>query len=78
MNTILLLSVLLHGEVAYTTQIAFFKTEEACSYYQQRHKIAIYLPFVREHKDYLKKGHTLKLECKDIPKKANPLVSPKI
>ena len=78
MNTILLLSVLLHGEVAYTTQSAFFKTEEACSYYQQRQKIAIYLPFVREHKDYLKKGHTLKLECKDIPKKANPLVSPKI
>ena len=74
----ILLSVLLHGEVAYTTQIAFFKTEEACSYYQQRQKIAIYLPFVREHKDYLKKGHTLKLECKDIPKKANPLVSPKI
>ena len=78
MNTILLLSVLLHGEVAYTTQIDFFKTEESCSYYQQRQKIAIYLPFVREHKDYLKKGHTLKLECKDIPKKANPLVSPKI
>ena len=74
MNTILLLSVLLNGEVTYTTQIAFFKTEEACSYYQQRQKIAIYLPFVREHKDLLKSGHTLKLECKDAPKKVNPLV----
>ena len=69
MNTILLLSVLLNGEVTYTTQIALFKTEETCSYYQQHQKMAIYLPFVREHRDLLKRGHTLKLECKDAPKK---------
>ena len=74
MNTILLLSVLLNGEVTYTTQITLFKTEETCRYYQQHQKMAIYLPFVREHRDLLKSGHTLKLECKDAPKKVNPLV----
>ena len=73
MNTILLLSVLLNGEVTYTNQIALFKTEETCRYYQQHQKMAIYLPFVREHRDLLKSGHTLKLECKDAPKKVNPL-----